>query len=352
MPIVRRPRLGTQVKKVRRPHSIRMARTDDFRVARWEPRDVVPDDAPWIPYAFDLEAERLWLTDVGNVDSLLAAPFFYQAQYRQATQVLSCPVERVGMLVPAAGFDPARLIFVFSIGRCGSTLLSALLRARSIISVSEPDSLYQLSGLIRPLTRQFGPAGWTSLLHHSVGLSHGLAERATGFSGEVAIKLRSQSNNIARLVAREFAASQFVFILRDLRSWFVSCARAFGRTPEQSARIIAGAVNAIHDLRRSGASLTIIWYEELVADPASVIGRFHSVSPAAGGRNDPQYDDAALKRVMEIDAQQGSGIDRASLRDRQVDDREIARFLELVAPHSDVLSGLEASRRMSAVSDG
>ena len=101
-------------------------------------------------FCCDFPGERVWYTVVPDVAAVFEAAFVYQAQRVNATQILSMPIEA---LEERESFDDPEPVFVFSVGRCGSTLLSSLLKATGRWSVSEPDIFTQLA-VMRPAERQ------------------------------------------------------------------------------------------------------------------------------------------------------------------------------------------------------
>src|SRR5690242_1874545 len=72
-------------------------------------------------------------------------PFLYQAQFTHGTHVWSVPFESLPRMTRISRVNEANLIFIHSVGRCGSTLVSRVLGAApNVCSLSEPDALTQL----------------------------------------------------------------------------------------------------------------------------------------------------------------------------------------------------------------
>jgi hypothetical protein len=96
---------------------------------------------------------------VPNLDlqKLRQAPFSYLYARQEAKTVLLVPWEAGQINHPRAETDP---IYLFSPGRCGSTLLHNILLAANISSVSEPDvggalfsRFYRQYRVMRPLLK-------------------------------------------------------------------------------------------------------------------------------------------------------------------------------------------------------
>ncbi len=130
-----------QVLRVRHADSTRMVRPGDFDsrvVARHASLAELPERVRYVPLYADWRAERLvhgrWEGDAALSD----VPFLYQHQRRHVQWLAELPFERLDAWHDDAGLTPT---FVFSIGRCGSTLLSRLLAAAGEPAISEPDVL-------------------------------------------------------------------------------------------------------------------------------------------------------------------------------------------------------------------
>ncbi|TMH61197.1 MAG: hypothetical protein E6H55_10300, partial [Betaproteobacteria bacterium] len=92
------------------------------------------------PYCFDLANRSLVCVSTADISG---ATFFYQAQRQYARTVIKVPFESL----PDGPASPA---LIFSIGRCGSTLLVRTLEAAGMRAVSEPD-FYRQAACHRPL---------------------------------------------------------------------------------------------------------------------------------------------------------------------------------------------------------
>ena len=103
------------------------------------PAEIVVDQSNWSLYALDKPTRQAIFVDLPEDLDLSRSPFAYSDQQRFARRVLKVPFDLLNDLakmIPA----PQKVIFIFSIGRCGSTLVAnALSTAPSVWSLSEPD---------------------------------------------------------------------------------------------------------------------------------------------------------------------------------------------------------------------
>jgi hypothetical protein len=233
------------------------------------------------PYCFDFAAGELLCVSTPDI---AAATFFYQAQRAQARSVIRAPFAAL----PGTRSSPA---LVFSIGRCGSTLLHQAFRAAGADAVSEPDYFTQAVLYGRhdaALAAVIGRA--TQLLPHSI------------------VKLRAECSNAPLLIAGGFPAPRLVFILRDAVGWAESVRRVSDRpTPAGIAALLRALVAGIEGLAQR-YELRICYYEDFrqltaryVNDLLAWIGSEARIRPAAAAE------------LAATDAQEGTAMSRASL---------------------------------------
>jgi hypothetical protein len=272
----------------------------DFELGEAIPLGAVPR-AHALPYAFDLAARDLLMTLHLRPDVPLAAPFLYAAQREQARVAIRVPWDELD-----AAFGPpdreVRPILVFSPGRTGSTLLDRLLGCIVPLTVSEPDTASQL-GVLRGEFASLGPALHDRLVWHA--LSPLLSRAPDAAQPGCAIKFRAQVNGALRDMLRVFPRARFVFMLRRRLPWARSVFRAFRHRPEQAVGSLVAALKALQLLARSDADRHILFYEDLVAAPetvlAGVLGRAAPLPPDIAAR---------IADVMAGDAQHGTAISR------------------------------------------
>jgi hypothetical protein len=236
------------------------------------------------PYCFDPANRTLLCVSTPDISD---ATFFYQAQRQCARSVITVPFDAL----PDGPKAPA---LIFSIGRCGSTLLVRALQAGGVRTVSEPDFFTQAACQQPPdasLRRVI--AGATRLLPYSV------------------IKLRLECNNAPLLLAGAFESPRIMFILRDPVDWAASLRRLSRNTLDLGWAVgqLGRSLLALDELSRNYA-VRICYYEDFrdldsgtIADVLSWTGGSGSVSAQA------------LRSIAAKDAQEGSIVSRASVRD-------------------------------------
>jgi hypothetical protein len=285
-----------------RQHALRdFVAPDDFVLRR---RDTaVPFPAHALAYCADLQCERVMFTTHGaDMAALFEAPFLYAAQLEDAAHVVTVPYERLAELEPAAPQPPPALIF--SPGRTGSTLLARLLRAASVPCASEPDMLAQLCRFGRQDRLRMGFAMEPALMRAClVALTGALAGPAPLVAAPY-VKLRSQCNARCLPLVEAIAGTRAIFMLRRALPWAVSRHRAFGETPDSVAATLREAADALDKLGGSAGGLLVLWFEDLVRDPAAALRQ--CLGPGF-------LDEAAIARAMALDAQDGTAVARAAL---------------------------------------
>lgn len=96
-------------------------------------------------YALDFENGQAVFVETRPEADLSQAPFYYHAQYENALCVITVSFETMVQLAQSVKVDDSKLIFIYSMGRCGSTLASKIFaQVPGVINMSEPDVLTQL----------------------------------------------------------------------------------------------------------------------------------------------------------------------------------------------------------------
>lgn len=246
------------------------------------------------PYCFDFDDRKLLCVSTPDIR---AATFFYQAQRQRARSVLKVPYEAL----PEA---PASPTLVFSIGRCGSTLLHKAFAAAGVHTVSEPDYFTQVA-IQRPRDE-----GLTTM----VG-------RATGLMSCAVIKLRAECNNAPLVIAGGFRAPRVMFILRDAIEWAESVRRVTrDDDPARAAALLRALLGGLDPLTRE-YEVRICYYEDF----REVTARYVNALLAWMG-SDARLRPAQAAELAPKDAQEGSIVSRASVRDVPADPAFRAAF--------------------------
>ncbi|MFC7241268.1 hypothetical protein ACFQO7_02125 [Catellatospora aurea] len=196
-----------------KPYPLAVAGPADFRcepVAAVDPGIVLTEPGHSL-YCLDHDTRRALFTRT-DVDPC-GAPFYFQAQYEHATGLVALSYDELHAL-PVPG-EPSG-VFLYSTGRCGSTLVGAALAEHGeLTGLSEPDVLTQLVTLA-PRLRE---AELRDLARSCV--------RLLSRGRPVAIKPRSFVIELGALLHDEFPQFAAVFLYREPLSWARSTARAF-----------------------------------------------------------------------------------------------------------------------------
>jgi hypothetical protein len=131
----------------RRPQPVGLVDIKDFELresGQISAEDIL-SNAHITLYALDFENGRAVLVETSPGADLSQAPFYYQAQYENALCVITLSFETMIQLAQSVTVDASKLIFIHSMGRCGSTLASKIFaHVPGVINMSEPDVLTQL----------------------------------------------------------------------------------------------------------------------------------------------------------------------------------------------------------------
>ena len=110
----------------RRENPIAFVSLNDFEhhdAGATDPRAVLEQPNTSL-YCLDHQNKRAIFVVTSPGVNLSEAPFYYQAQYQHAQSLIAVPYETLHELVDDVPVDPERMIFIYSVGRCGSTLVS------------------------------------------------------------------------------------------------------------------------------------------------------------------------------------------------------------------------------------
>lgn len=174
---------------------------------------IVVDQPGWSIYCLEIESRQAVFVETDPDVDLSDAPFMYFKQYQEARCVALVSFETLFELAETLP-EPGRLAFIFNIGRCGTTLVSAMLnRVAGVWSLSEPDALTDLA-----ISRaSLDPAEHRRLLEVCVRFLY--LRPADRSADTMVVKPRSQSLFHADIVHAVFPDAAFVFMYRDADSW-------------------------------------------------------------------------------------------------------------------------------------
>jgi hypothetical protein len=180
-------------------------------------------ERPWITlYCLDDSRRRAVFVETPEVVDLQESTFYYQAQFQHAQRLIVVSYETLHELAHQAGDGFRKLILTYSVGRCGSTLLSrAFSRVEGTVDLSEPDVYLQLTAL------RTDTGGRDRELKRLIESCTRLLWKPKGKGSTLAIKFRSFSIEIADLFHEVYPEAKTLFLYRDAESWARSQAKAF-----------------------------------------------------------------------------------------------------------------------------
>jgi len=207
----------------------------DFELSKVEDFTLEPDtaiDAEQIVlnpdltlYSLDLEKREAVFTETPEIIDLETAAFMFRGQFENATHVVTLPFDVFHTLAASFNPDAKNIVFIHSVGRCGSTLISkAFQTLQTVRSLSEPDAFTLI-------------ALWKGSQSISESELQQLTESSLRFCSKPmrgkqdctrwAIKFRSQCIEIAALMDKAFPESKHLYLTRDPLSWLESVLRVF-----------------------------------------------------------------------------------------------------------------------------
>ena len=311
-------------------------RPSDFTVSQGETCDpsILLQNPSLSLYCLDFETHQALFVETPTDCDLTRAPFLYMAQREHAQRLIGIPFETLHQLADQVTIDPSRLILIYSIGRCGSTLLSTAFSAvEGVESLSEPDIFTQMIGTWgaddldgenkRRLLRS------CTLLQCLPGQIRG----ATAW----ALKFRSRVTEMWPLFYAAFPEAKVVFLYRHAEPWARSFHRIMG-APDPTATMpldelrnmfghltqrlesleMASPLEILTSywlapmegclaMQRNGIPAFVMRYEELSRAPKEV---FSQLLTFCGLEAHTVRD---LDAVLARDAQEGSQLSRESL---------------------------------------
>ncbi len=292
--------LGAAIRAARHTERISISAPGDFAL---EAREALPHSAAaqqgLLPYCLDFMNRRaIYVGGVGSAGAQ-AAPFYYLYLRRAARRVVSVPWEALPLAQGAARAP----VFLFSPGRCGSTLLSRILSAAGMANVSEPDFYTQATSALcasplNPFRATIGDA--------IAGMGADLACALSPDRSPI-VKLRAESCRAPDLLVQR-QERRTIFLTRDFEGWARSNGRAFRNGPHKSVGKYLSAMKGYAWLRRN-SDCHLVRYEDLQADPPGTMA-------ALGGFLGHGIDPGAVAATMKEDSQQGTPLRQGARPDR------------------------------------
>ena len=204
--------------------NIRRARISNFRLREIEqlPAENILADPNITLYCLDFEnREAVFVETPADVD-LSQAPFYFHTQFEKATRVITIPFETMIQLAKSVTMNDSRLIFIYSVGRCGSTLASQIFaQVPGVVNISEPFVLSQL--VVTRNTKSALDEEIVALLEASIGLLC-KTEANTAW----VIKGQSFTIELGDWLHKLYPHTKNLFLYRNAETWLQSGLRAYG----------------------------------------------------------------------------------------------------------------------------
>jgi len=200
---------------------------EDFECGDWQDADpsIVLADPGYSLYCLDAEKRQAVFVKTPDTVDLTKDPFLFQAQYLHASELLAMDFEDFHRLANKIRSREEQLLFIHSVGRCGSTLLSKVFWSLpQVCSLSEPDTFTQL-GQWR-CTGELPDEELHRLCDSSVRF-YSKAWPGKGAQDFHVFKFRAQCIEVADWLFKSFPKAKQAFIHRDPISWIYSVFRTF-----------------------------------------------------------------------------------------------------------------------------
>jgi len=295
MPLIR-PILAADITRERADDTTRMSKMEDFGIGPYRTAKDAGGQAAF-PCVIDIARGRTLYVPGLDVQKLREAPFANVYARVEARSALSVPWEAGPINRPRSTIEP---IYVFSPGRCGSTLLHKILIAAGIPGVSEPDiaaalisPAYAKYRLLRPVLR-WATGNYVRDLASALGSNQ----------GPFVVKLRSQFCRAAAPLLKGSRERRSIFMTRGFEDWSRSVCQQFHVTPAYLVQEYRKSLECYAYLRQAGPC-HFLRYEDLTAQPQRVMARLseflgHDISGQA------------IEKAMAEDSQKGTRLERVS----------------------------------------
>lgn len=186
----------------------------------------------------DATKQAIFVQSAPDAD-LMQHPFFYQAQFEHARRLFAVSYETLHQLAAALPADK-KLLLIYSVGRCGSTLLSQVFDSvEGILSLSEPD--YFTNVVLMRDKNGRRDAELTQLLQSAIAIQQ--KPLPNRHDHTVAIKFRSSGVEIADLIYAAYPDAKNLFLYRDAIKRTRSEVRAFNLFAEKPRKMQADVLD-------------------------------------------------------------------------------------------------------------
>lgn len=179
---------------------------------------------------------------------LFEAPFLYLAQRNYAERVVEVELSSLDLSNELIQDD---ITFVFSIGRCGSTLVSKIFSKLDYLNVSECDVFTQ--------TDNKKAIDFTLKAFQFYNYED---------NTKILIKNRSQTNKFVDMYIENYPNAKYIFLYRDKESWAKSFNAKFGFGKNELNYLYKLGYNALRKLLIGNVDLEVWNYHDLVNNPS------------------------------------------------------------------------------------
>ena len=172
-------------------------------------------------YSLDFEHRRAVFVETPADVDLSQASFFFRTQFEKAVRVLTISFETLIQLANSLSIEDERLIFIYSVGRCGSTLASQIFaQVPGVISMSEPFALSQL--VVARNTKTAPNEELIALLEASIAI---LCKSPAPTAW--AVKGQSFAIELGDWLHKLYPRARNLFLYRQADTWLLSGLRAY-----------------------------------------------------------------------------------------------------------------------------
>lgn len=279
-------------------------------------------------YCLGPDERSFTFVDGPDSDKLINATFVYQTQFADARNLVSVPIEYLEQRSQEINADP---VFLFSVGRCGSTLINHLFRAiKGGLSLSEPDIYYYLYCL---LENNDVTASFVSDISYIATQNLIMGERFRS-AAPLIVKHRSQAFPIADLLTARMPGCKKIFLHRNPESWFASMRRTFGSDITYAANYWIEMAEKYVQFKDQGIDFISVAYEDFMENPSAIFRDLLAKCEIS-----ETLSDAEICQVLEKDSQENSRYSRQKLKHKPMtDSAEIEEFMKLIYGYETVFN--------------
>jgi hypothetical protein len=304
-----------EIQSKRKAGELSIASLDDFSLLAHGTVDArLVLERPQITlYCLDDKHRRAVFVETPPEVDLTRHAFYYRAQYDYAQRVLAVSYDSLNQLAAKVDSRNLRPILIYSVGRCGSTLLSRALGCLDEVrSLSEPDVYAQIADMRPKDGSRDGEL--IQLIRSCTSL---LGRTNSGQAGTLAIKFRSFSIAIGDLFHTAFPLAKTLFLYRNAETWASSTARAMsildgsataanlGISPLMMLTIMwVSVMDRYLDLYAQGVPMLAVRYETLTSFPEPALRTIFEYCDL------PLNQVSAAQRAFAEDSQEGSALSR------------------------------------------